>query len=85
MRTLLDATDYCIAGDISSNLAQLAALVQAQPPTAEVKGRTQRWQAHNATGKAEAAKEREAVRSNDRIHTRRCYSTCCTGYCPIVR
>ena len=29
-------TDYCIAGDISSNLAQLAALLQAQPRTAEV-------------------------------------------------
>ena len=43
-------TDYCIAGDISSNLAQLAALVQEQSPSAEVKGRTQRWQAHNAIG-----------------------------------
>ena len=29
-------TDYCIAGDIGSNLAQLAALLQAQPRTAEV-------------------------------------------------
>jgi acetolactate synthase I/II/III large subunit len=68
-------TDYCIAGDISSNLAQLAALVQGEPPTAEVKGRTQRWQAHNAIGKAEAEKEREAVRSNDRIHATLLFDT----------
>ena len=45
-------TDTCIAGDISRNLAQLAALLQAQPRTAEVASRTERWHAHNAASNA---------------------------------
>src|SRR5208283_1798873 len=65
-------TDYCIAGDIGANLAQLAALLQSRATSAEettrVAKRTARWHAHNATTQAEAAKEREAVRANERIH-----------------
>ena len=68
-------TDYCIAGDIGSNLAQLAALLQAQPRTAEVTARTERWHAHNAASNAEAAKERETARSGERIHAALLFDT----------
>jgi acetolactate synthase I/II/III large subunit len=68
-------TDYCIAGDIGSNLAQLAALLQAQPRAAEVTSRTERWRAHNAASNAEAAKEREAAHSGERIHAALLFDT----------
>ncbi|HEY2620469.1 MAG TPA: thiamine pyrophosphate-dependent enzyme [Acetobacteraceae bacterium] len=68
-------TDYCIAGDIGSNLAQLAALLQAQPRAAEVAGRTERWHAHNAASNAQAAKERETARTGERIHAALLFDT----------
>jgi acetolactate synthase-1/2/3 large subunit len=61
-------TDYCIAGDVGRNLAQLAALLRVQPRAAEAMTRTEHWHRHNAASDAEAAKERESVRNNDRIH-----------------
>jgi acetolactate synthase-1/2/3 large subunit len=61
-------TDYCIAGDISSNLIQLAALLQAEPKPPEVANRIQHWSAHNAANNAAAAQERETARGNERIH-----------------
>lgn len=60
-------TDYCIAGDIGSNLAQLAALLKAETRTPQVAERTQRWHTHNAASNAEAVKERDAARSGERI------------------
>jgi acetolactate synthase-1/2/3 large subunit len=65
-------TDHCIAGDVGSNLAQLAALLRARASSVEearrIADRTARWHAHNAASQAEAAKERETVRSSERIH-----------------
>jgi acetolactate synthase-1/2/3 large subunit len=66
-------TDYCIAGDVGSNLAQLAALLTAEARAPEVAGRTQRWHAHNAASKAETAKERENARGGERIHAARLF------------
>jgi acetolactate synthase-1/2/3 large subunit len=66
-------TDYCIAGDLSANLAQLAALIGA--PSAETKQRIERWHAHNAATQAGAAKERESVRGNERIHAALLFDT----------
>ncbi len=68
-------TDYCIAGDISRNLAQLAALLKAQARTPEVTSRTERWHAHNAASNAAAAKERETVRSGERIQAALLFDT----------
>ncbi len=61
-------TDCCIAGDIGSNLRQLATLLQAEPGEPEVASRIQHWQAHNAANNAAAAEERETARSGERIH-----------------
>ncbi len=61
-------TDYCIAGDIGSNLRQLATLLEAEPRAPEVGGRTHHWHTHNAANNAAAAKERETVRGGERIH-----------------
>lgn len=66
-------TDYCIAGDLSANLAQLASLIGS--PSDEAKQRIARWHAHNATNQADAAKEREAARSNERIHAALLFDT----------
>ena len=68
-------TDYCIAGDISRNLATLTALLREQPPGTDVGARTQRWHTHNAASNAEAAKERDAVRGNERIHAALLFDT----------
>jgi acetolactate synthase-1/2/3 large subunit len=68
-------TDYCIAGDLGSNLAQLAALLAAEAPSPEVAGRAQRWHAHNAASNAEAAKERESARGGERVHAARLFDT----------
>jgi acetolactate synthase I/II/III large subunit len=72
-------TDYCIAGDIGSNLAQLAVLLKARQTTADeasgVAARTARWQAHNGSNQAEAAKERETARSGARIHATLLFDT----------
>lgn len=72
-------TDHCIAGDVGSNLAQLAALLKARASSAEetrrVADRTARWHAHNAASQAEAAKERETVSSNERIHAALLFDT----------
>ena len=68
-------TDYCIAGDIGMNLAQLATLVQSRSQNAEVQRRIERWHAHNAGSNVEAVKEREAVRSGERIHAALLFDT----------
>jgi acetolactate synthase I/II/III large subunit len=72
-------TDHCIAGDVGSNLAQLAALLKARASSAEearrIADRTAHWHAHNAAGQAEAAKERETVSSNERIHAALLFDT----------
>jgi acetolactate synthase-1/2/3 large subunit len=68
-------TDYCIAGDISSNLIQLAALVQEEPRPPEVAGRIQHWSAHNAANNAAAATERETACSSARIHAAYLFDT----------
>jgi acetolactate synthase-1/2/3 large subunit len=68
-------TGYCVAGDISRNLAQLAALLQAQPRAPEVGARTERWHRHNAANQAEAAKERASVGSGERIHAALLFDT----------
>ena len=68
-------TDYCIAGDIGSNLAQLAALLQAAPRAPEVTARIRHWSAHNAANNASAATEREAARSNERINATHLFDT----------
>ncbi len=68
-------TDYCIAGDIGRNLAQLAALLQSQARGPEVSSRTERWHAHNANGQAGAAKERESAGGGDRIHAALLFDT----------
>jgi acetolactate synthase-1/2/3 large subunit len=68
-------TDYCIAGDISRNLAQLATLLKARSQTAEIAARTERWHAHNAASNAEAAKERDGARSGERIHAALLFDT----------
>ncbi|HXA20662.1 MAG TPA: thiamine pyrophosphate-dependent enzyme [Acetobacteraceae bacterium] len=72
-------TDHCIAGDVGSNLAQLAALLRARATSVEeasrVAARTERWHAHNAASQAEAVKERETVRSNERIHAALLFDT----------
>jgi acetolactate synthase-1/2/3 large subunit len=64
-------TDYCIAGDLSSNLTQLATLLHDHKPSTDeakrIATRTSRWHAHNATSQAVAAKERETARANQRI------------------
>jgi acetolactate synthase-1/2/3 large subunit len=65
-------TDYCIAGDVGSNLAQLAAVLKERPTTpgeaTAVADRTARWQTHNGSNQTEAAKERETARTAARIH-----------------
>jgi len=66
-------TDYCIAGDIGSNLRQLAALLQTEPRAPEVEGRIQHWSSHNAANNAAAAAERETVRGSERIHAARLF------------
>jgi acetolactate synthase-1/2/3 large subunit len=72
-------TDYCIAGDVGSNLAQLVALLKARATTAaessRISARTTHWHTHNGTCQAEAAKERDAVRSNERIHAALLFDT----------
>ncbi len=72
-------TDYCIAGDVGSNLAQLAALLRARATSAEeadrVAARTARWHAHNGSNQVEAAKERETVRAGERIHAALLFDT----------
>jgi acetolactate synthase-1/2/3 large subunit len=64
-------TDYCIAGDLSSNLTQLATLLHEHKSSTDeaerIATRTDRWHAYNATSQAAAAKEREAARANERI------------------
>jgi acetolactate synthase-1/2/3 large subunit len=68
-------TDWCIAGDIGRNLAQLSALVCAQPrPTGAAEG-TARWQAHNAASNAAAAQERETARHGEHIHAALLFDT----------
>jgi acetolactate synthase I/II/III large subunit len=72
-------TDHCIAGDLGSNLAQLATLLKARAITAQeaarIAARTARWHAHNGSNQAEATKEREAVRSGGRIHAALLFDT----------
>jgi acetolactate synthase-1/2/3 large subunit len=68
-------TDWCVAGDISRNLAQLSSLLRAQPRPAGAADRTARWQAHNASSNAAAAQERETARSGDRIHATLLFDT----------
>ena len=68
-------TDWCIAGDIGRNLAQLSALLCAQPCPSGAADRTTRWQAHNAASNAAAAQERETARSGERIHAALLFDT----------
>ncbi len=72
-------TDYCIAGDVGANLAQLAALLKARVTSSEesdrVVARTARWHANNAANQAEAAKERETARNGERIHAALLFDT----------
>ena len=68
-------TDYCIAGDIGRNLAQLAAVLKAEARSPEVVDRTQRWHTHNAASNAEAMKERETARGGERIHAAHLFDT----------
>jgi acetolactate synthase I/II/III large subunit len=71
--------DHCIAGDVGSNLTQLVALLKSRTNSAEetsrVTARTTHWHAHNATTQAAAAKERESVRGNERIHAALLFDT----------
>ncbi len=64
-------TDYCIAGDVGANLAQLAALLKARTISTEesdrVSARTALWHQHNAANQAETAKQREPATSGERI------------------
>jgi acetolactate synthase I/II/III large subunit len=64
-------TDYCIAGDVGANLAQLAVLLKARTTSAEesdrVSARTARWHKHNAANQAETAKQRKPATSGERI------------------
>ena len=57
-------TDYCIAGDVGANLAQLATLLHARTTSTDeanrVSARTAHWHKHNAAAQAQTAKEREA-------------------------
>jgi acetolactate synthase I/II/III large subunit len=68
-------TDYCIAGDIGANIAQIAALLKERAPADHVAARTTRWHAHNQSNQAEAAKERETVRTGERIHAALLFDT----------
>jgi acetolactate synthase I/II/III large subunit len=72
-------TDYCIAGDVGSNLAQLAALLQERAKTAEetsrVSARTAHWHAHNAANQAAAANERDTAGASERIHAALLFDT----------
>ena len=72
-------TDYCIAGDVGSNLAQLASLLKARKTSTDETGRvatrTAHWHTHNGASQAEAAKERETVRTGERIHAARLFDT----------
>src|SRR5262249_28237626 len=52
-----------------------AALLRGAPRGADVAGRTQRWHTHNASNAAEAAKERETVRSGERIQAALLFDT----------
>jgi acetolactate synthase I/II/III large subunit len=70
-------TDYCIAGDIGSNLRQLATLIEAEPRAPEVTDRTHHWHTHNAANNAAAAKERETVRGGERIHAVHLFDSLC--------
>ncbi|HTI79350.1 MAG TPA: thiamine pyrophosphate-dependent enzyme [Acetobacteraceae bacterium] len=64
-------TDYAIAGDISANLAELAATLKARPTSADETGRiterTARWHTHNVSHQTNAKKERESARGADHI------------------
>ena len=57
-------TDYCIAGDVGANLAQLATLLHARTTSTDeanrVSARTAHWHKHNAAAQEQAAKQREA-------------------------
>jgi acetolactate synthase-1/2/3 large subunit len=72
-------TDYCIAGDVGSNLAQLASLLKSRKSSADEAGRVaariKQWHAHNGASQAEAAKERETVRAGERIHAALLFDT----------
>jgi acetolactate synthase I/II/III large subunit len=68
-------TDWCIAGDLSRNLAQLSAMLVAQSRTPEMENRSRHWHAHNAASNAEAAKERDTMRGNARIHAATLFDT----------
>jgi acetolactate synthase-1/2/3 large subunit len=68
-------TDYCVAGDIGTNLVRLADLLAGQPRPQLAASRTQRWHAHNAASNAEAAKARETVRGGERIHAALLFDT----------
>ncbi len=65
-------TDYCIAGDVGANLAQLADLLKARTASADetnrIAARTSRWHTHNAANQAHAAQERETAAGSERIH-----------------
>ena len=58
------STDYCIAGDVGANLAQLATLLHARTSSTDeanrVSARTAHWRRHNAAAQAQTATEREA-------------------------
>src|ERR1700733_11609391 len=57
-------TDYCIAGDVGANLAQLATLLHARTSSTDeanrVSARTAHWHRHNAAAQVQTAKQREA-------------------------
>ena len=57
-------TDYCIAGDVGANLAQLATLLHARTTSTDEANRvsacTAHWHKHNAAAQAQTATEREA-------------------------
>ena len=68
-------TDYCIAGDIGSNLAQLAALLKAQARTPEVDESPRalaRAQRREQRGRGEGTRD---GRSGERIHAALLFDT----------
>ena len=72
-------TDYCIAGDVGSNLAQLATLLKARTASADetsrIAARTSHWHTHNAANQAKAAQERETAAGGEGIHAALLFDT----------
>jgi acetolactate synthase-1/2/3 large subunit len=72
-------TDYCVAGDIGSNLAQLVAVLQARATSPDeaprIAARTAQWHTHNAANQANAQKEREAAQGGNHIQAALLFDT----------